>query len=167
MSAPAHSDDPARHLARLAAIESITALKHRYFRACDAKDPVGFRDCFVAVGSALDYGELGAMDADGMAAVFASIALQLVDGKHVILDMHHGMHPDITVREDGTASGRWTLRFRQVNLIEGTETVATGEYADEYRVEDGRWKIATCTFHQLWAITRPLGDAGISQSAGL
>ncbi|MFE7721768.1 nuclear transport factor 2 family protein [Nocardia rhizosphaerihabitans] len=159
MTATPQPDDAATHLARLAAIESITALKHRYFRACDAKDPEGFRDCFVAVGSALDYGELGAMDADGMAAVFASIALQQVDGKHAILDMHHGVHPDITVRADGTASGRWTLRFRQVNLIERTETVATGEYADEYRVEDGRWKIATCTFHRLWAITRPLDDA--------
>ncbi|WP_189033893.1 nuclear transport factor 2 family protein [Nocardia rhizosphaerihabitans] len=159
MTATPQPDDAATHLARLAAIESITALKHRYFRACDAKDPEGFRDCFVAVGSALDYGELGAMDADGMAAVFASIALQQVDGKHAILDMHHGVHPDITVRADGTASGRWTLRFRQVNLIERTETVATGEYADEYRLEDGRWKIATCTFHRLWAITRPLDDA--------
>lgn len=159
MTATPQPDEAATHLERLAAIESITALKHRYFRACDAKDPEGFRDCFVAVGSALDYGELGAMDADGMAAVFASIALQQVDGKHAILDMHHGVHPDITVRADGTASGRWTLRFRQVNLIERTETVATGEYADEYRLEDGRWKIATCTFHRLWAITRPLDDA--------
>lgn len=159
MTATPHAADLARHLARSTAIESITALKHRYFRACDAKDPVGFRDCFVAVGSVLDYGELGVTDADGMAAVFASIALQQVDGKNVILDMHHGVHPDITVGEDGTASGRWTLRFRQVNLIERTETVATGEYADEYRVQNGHWKIATCTFHQLWAITRPLDDA--------
>ncbi|MFC4377688.1 nuclear transport factor 2 family protein [Nocardia halotolerans] len=163
MPATAHPDDPASRLARSAAVESITALKHRYFRACDAKDPVGFRDCFVAVGSALDYGTLGATDADGMAAVFASIALQQVDGAHAILDMHHGVHPDITVHDDGTASGQWTLRFRQVNLIEHTETVATGEYADEYRLEDGSWKIASCTFHQTWAITRSLDDARITQ----
>ncbi|MFI6223204.1 nuclear transport factor 2 family protein [Nocardia salmonicida] len=94
-----------------------------------------------------------------MAAVFASIALRRVDGKHTILDMHHGVHPDITVGEDDTASGRWTLRFRQVDLVERTETVATGEYADEYLVENGHWKIATCHFRQLWAITRPLDDA--------
>lgn len=159
MSTALRPDDIARQLARLAATESIIALKHRYFRACDAKDPVGFRDCFVAVGSVLDYGHLGVMDADGMAAVFASIALRQVDGKHTILDMHHGVHPDITVGEDGTASGRWTLRFRQVDLVERTETVATGEYTDEYRVQDGHWKIATCRFRQLWAITRPLDDA--------
>ncbi|NEW36934.1 nuclear transport factor 2 family protein, partial [Nocardia cyriacigeorgica] len=66
--------DLARRLARLEAVESIKALKHRYFRACDAKDPKGFRDCFIASGSALDYGELGAFDADGMAAIFESIA---------------------------------------------------------------------------------------------
>ncbi|MFD6108458.1 hypothetical protein ACFWFQ_38100, partial [Nocardia salmonicida] len=40
MSAALHPDDIARQLARLAATESIIALKHRYFRACDAKDPV-------------------------------------------------------------------------------------------------------------------------------
>ncbi|MBF6090083.1 nuclear transport factor 2 family protein [Nocardia cyriacigeorgica] len=151
--------DLARRLARMEAVESIKALKHRYFRACDAKDPKGFRDCFIAAGSALDYGELGAFDADGMAAVFESIALKQVDGKHVILDMHHGLHPDITIIDDTTASGRWTLQFRQVNLVEKTETVSTGEYTDEYVIEDGTWKIATCRFDRIWSITRPIGDS--------
>ena len=150
--------DLAARITRLEAIAAITALKHRYFRACDAKDPAGFRDCFLAAGAELDYGSLGAHDADGMAAVFTSIALRRVDGKPVVLDMHHGVHPDITVHDDTTASGRWTLRFRQLNLLARTETVATGEYADEYRVEDGQWKIARCTFTQLWSLTRPLSE---------
>lgn len=147
---------PQDRLARLEAVAAITALKHRYFRACDAKDPQGFRDCFLSTGAQLDYGELGALDADGMAAVFASIALRRTEAGHAVLDMHHGVHPDITLTGDDTATGRWTLRFRQLNLLERTETVATGEYTDEYRIEDGRWKIATCRFVRLWALTRPL-----------
>ncbi|WP_328398062.1 nuclear transport factor 2 family protein [Nocardia sp. NBC_00416] len=150
--------DLAQRVARLEAVEAIKALKHRYLRACDAKDPKAFRECFVAAGAAVDYGVLGSFDADGMAAVFEKIALHKVDGKNVILDMHHGTHPDITVHDDEHASGRWTLKFRQVNLIEQTETVMTGEYDDEYRVEDDRWKIAACRFRQNWSITRPVDD---------
>lgn len=150
--------DPAQRIARLEAVEAIKALKHRYLRACDAKDPKTFRDCFVTVGATVDYGVLGSFDADGMAAVFEKIALQKVDGKNVVLDMHHGTHPDITVHAAGHASGRWTLKFRQVNLLEKTETVMTGEYDDEYIVEDGRWKIAACRFRQYWSITRPIDD---------
>lgn len=156
------ADDPtalAARLARLEAVAAIEAVKHRYFRACDAKDPLAFRSCFVATGSVLDYGELGRTDADGMAAVFERIALERDpgDGRHVVLDMHHGVHPDIQVVDDDHATGAWTLRFRQVDLAQGTERVLSGEYADEYRREDGAWKIASCVFHAQWSITRPLG----------
>ncbi|WP_280437912.1 nuclear transport factor 2 family protein [Nocardia carnea] len=150
--------DLAQRVARLEAVEAIKALKHRYLRACDAKDPKAFRECFAAAGAAVDYGVLGSFDADGMAAVFEKVALQKVDGKNVILDMHHGTHPEITVHDAEHASGKWTLKFRQVNLIENTETVMTGEYDDEYVVEDGRWKIAACRFEQYWSITRPVDD---------
>lgn len=144
---------------RVAHLEAIKALKHRYWRACDAKDPTVFRACFIASGASIDYGALGAFDdADQIAEVFTQIALQQVDGRDVVLDMHHGMHPDITVLDSGSASGRWTLRFRQVNLVERTETVMSGEYDDDYVVEDGQWKMSKCHFRRSWAITRPLGD---------
>ncbi|WP_067714491.1 nuclear transport factor 2 family protein [Nocardia yamanashiensis] len=138
-------------------VEAIKALKHRYWRACDAKDPRGFRDCFIAAGASIDFGALGRFDdADGIAKVFETIALQRVDGKPVILDMHHGVLPDITVTSATTAVGAWTLRFRQVNLVNGTETVSTGEYDDEYVIEDGSWKMAKCHFRPYWSITRPI-----------
>ncbi|MFB4305403.1 nuclear transport factor 2 family protein [Actinomadura sp. GTD37] len=160
------SPDLAARIARLEAIEDIKALKHRYLRACDAKDPKGFRACFIASGASVDYGRLGAFDdADGMARVFERIALQRVDGGHAVLDMHHAMHPDITVHGETTASGRWTLKFRQVNLLNNTETVTTGEYDDEYVVEDGRWKMSKCHFRRHWSITRPIGgDCRVDQA---
>lgn len=151
--------DTAARLTALETIEAIKALKHRYFRACDTKDPATLRSCFAA-GARLDYGPLGRFDdADAMAAVFERIALHTVDGKPAVLDMHHGLHPDITV--DGErARGRWTLKFRQVNLVKQTELVLTGEYDDEYVYvpADGAWKITASRFRPLWTITRPLGD---------
>jgi len=146
-------------LAALEQIEAIKALKHRYFRACDAKDPDTFRACFIAEGADLDYGPLGGVtDADRMAEIFRRIALHTVEGKHVILDMHHAMHPDIAITGPGRASGQWTLKFRQLNLIERTERLLTGEYDDDYLIEGGQWKMSRSHFRQLWSMVRPLSD---------
>lgn len=156
---------PEERLTALEQIEAIKALKHRYFRACDAKDPDTFRACFIARGADIHYGPLGGFDdADQIAAVFTRIALHKVDGKPVILDMHHGMHPDIALTGPGTATGRWTLKFRQLNMIERTERLLTGEYDDDYVIEDGAWKMARSHFRQLWVITRPLGDDTIVEA---
>lgn len=146
-------------ITRIEAVEAIKVLKHRYFRACDAKDPVGFRAAFVDNGAIIDYGVMGSFDdADGIAAVFERIALHQVDGKHLILDMHHGLHPDIRLTGDSTAEGNWTLRFRQLNLHDMTEKVAAIEYADEYVIENGEWKISQSVATELWSIGRPLPE---------
>lgn len=146
-------------------IEAIKNLKYRYWRACDGKDPKAFRDSFIASGASIDYGRLGAFDdADPMTEIFTRIALHKVDGKHVIYDMHHGMHPEITLTDEGTAAGRWTLRFRQVNLLDHTETLSTGEYDDKYLREDGVWKMSQCHFTEMWSISRPLtADAAVNE----
>ncbi|TQF67243.1 nuclear transport factor 2 family protein [Rhodococcus spelaei] len=155
----------ARRIDALEQIEAIKSLKYRYWRACDGKDPRTFRDCFVASGASIDYGRMGAFDdADPMAEIFTKVALHTVDGKHVIFDMHHGMHPEITLTGVGTAAGRWTLRFRQLNLLDRTEKLMTGEYDDEYRLEDGRWRMSKCHFTETWSMVRPLpADAVISE----
>lgn len=149
-----------QRVATLEAAEAIKALKHRYLRACDRKDPAAFRDCFVADGASIDYGpRIGRFDdADGIAEVFRTVALQQVDGKYVIFDMHHAMHPDIHVVGDGEATGAWTLQFRQVDLSERTERLSAIEYDDRYEIEDGQWRIRSCHVTTLWSLVQPLRE---------
>ncbi|MGB3304192.1 nuclear transport factor 2 family protein [Gordonia sp. (in: high G+C Gram-positive bacteria)] len=152
--------DLAARITAIENVEAIKALKYRYWRACDGKDPEGFRDCFIAKGARIDYGRMGAFDdVAPMVDIFAKVALYTVDGKHVIFDMHHGMHPDITLTGEATATGRWTLRFRQVNLLMQTETIANIEYDDDYVIEDGEWKMSRSVSTETWSMTRPLDPA--------
>lgn len=155
--------DPDRSLEqRIAALEAVAAiqrLKYRYWRACDTKDPVAFRSCFIASGASIDFERMGRFDdADGITDVFARVALLTdQDGRHVILDMHHGLHPDIRLLDESSAVGRWTLRFRQLDLGRRTEKVAAVEYDDGYAIESGEWLMSRCHSRVLWALTRPLG----------
>lgn len=145
-------------IAALEAVEAIKALKYRYVRACDAKDPAVFRSCFVRHGAVLDYGpRIGRYDdAEGIVEVFRKVALNKVDGRYVVYDMHHALHPDIRITGPGEAEGSWTLRFRQVDILEGVERVSAIEYADRYVVEDGAWRIASCQVSVLWTLAQPL-----------
>ncbi len=157
--------------------DAIEQLKYRYWRACDAKDPRGFRECFVASGGVLDFGPLGRTDPDTMVGIFEQIALATAaDGGPRILDMHHGFMPAISIEPVGTregagvggsaeptrATGTWTLQFRQIDRDKGTETLSTGEYSDVYVVEDGRWVMAECLFTPGWSITRELTGATVT-----
>ncbi|NLT29685.1 MAG: nuclear transport factor 2 family protein [Propionibacterium sp.] len=151
--------DLEQRIAELEAREEIKQLKHRYLRACDAKDPQAFRDCFVAAGADLDYGPLGKFDTvDDLVAIFERIALAKGEDGFFILDMHHAMHPSIDFVSDTEATGAWTLRFRQVNLHDRTERVTTGNYDDVYVKEDGRWRIKKHHFNALWTVARPLPE---------
>lgn len=157
--------DLGQRIDALEKIEAIKKLKYRYWRACDAKDPEGFRASFIRSGARIDYGKLGSFDdVEPMVAIFTKIALYKVDGRQVIYDMHHGMHPDITLTGDTTATGRWTLRFRQINLLTNTELLSTSEYDDEYVIEDGEWKMSACTNTQIWSVMKPLDPASTLES---
>lgn len=161
MSDPTLSDPTLEErIAAIEAVEQIRTLKHRYLRACDAKRPDEFRDCFVAAGASIDYGpRIGRFeDADAIAAVFAAIALKRVDGRHVILDMHHAGHPVIELTGPGTARGAWSLRMRQVDLEREVERVSAIEYDDRYQVEDGQWRIRASAVVVLWSLSQPLAE---------
>ena len=148
-----------QRLRKLEAVAEIEALKYRYLRACDNKDLEGFREAFIQSGAVIDYGPMGKFsDADGIADVFEKVALQVDGDQHVVLDMHHAVHPEITVTGDDTAEGIWSLRFRQLNLAQSTEIISAIEYRDEYVVENDSWKISYCESTTLWSLARPIGE---------
>lgn len=159
----------ADRIADLERVQAITELKYRYWRACDGKDPARMRACFVRSGARIEYGPMGSYDdADALVAVFRKIALRRLDdapgGHWAVLDMHHGLHPQITVHDASHASGAWTLHFRQIDVAGGTERLSTGEYFDEYLLEDGQWRIAATTYRPRWTLSRPLGDATLNDA---
>nr|WP_228830246.1 hypothetical protein [Nocardia beijingensis] len=60
--------------------------------------------------------------------------------------------PGITLTSPSTALGRWTLKFRRVNLLDRAETRMTGEFVD-----DGAWRMSASTLTERWRLRRPLG----------
>src|SRR5699024_6702824 len=110
-------------------------------------------------GAARDFGLIGSCpDADGIVAVYEQVTLHKNAGAHTILDMHHAVHPDIEISGADTAQGRWSLRFREIDLTAATETVAAMEYWDRYVIEDGEWWISHSRPMPLVSLTRPLGE---------
>jgi hypothetical protein len=157
--------DLEKRLARLEAIQAIERLKYRYWRACDRKDPDAFRECFVEKGAEIDYGPgLGAFtDREPLVELYTRLALRRSEGGWVYHDIHHGLHPDIELVDDTTATGSWTLSFMRVNLEEKVIEQASVEYRDTYVIEDGCWKIQRSHVTPLTGLSVPLpGSARIA-----
>jgi len=131
-----------KRLRRLEDIEEIRALKSRYFYCCDRKDPKGMRECFKDGPVYIDYGAVGTFDnADGLAKVFTEIGCH----DHMV-EMHHGMNPQIELLDAVRARGTWKLHYFLINTRDRNVTQLGGYYEDEYQVVDGVWKISRTRF---------------------
>ena len=135
-------DDVQKRLQRLEDVEAIRALKARYFFCCDRKDPKGMRACFADGPVQIDYGAVGKFDrADALVKVFTEI------GCHdYMVEMHHGMNPQVSVVDDTTAKGTWSLHYFLINTQTKGLTQLAGFYEDEYKKANGAWKIAKTRF---------------------
>jgi hypothetical protein len=154
-------------LDRLEAERAIERLKYRYWRACDAKDPAAMRDCFTPDGASIDYGPgLGPFsDREELVEAFTRLASARDESGWLFHDMHHGGHPEIEIRDDGTATGRWTLSFLRVNRTRQVIERASMEYRDTYAITAGEWKIQTSHVTLLSAFSSPVPD-GIRLAPG-
>lgn len=127
---------------RLEDIEEIRALKTRYLHACDQKDPKGMRACFKDGTVHIDYGAVGTFDtADALVKVFTDIGCH----PHMV-ELHHGVNPQIELLDAARARGSWKLHYFLINTKDKTLTQLGGSYEDEYEVERGVWKISRTRF---------------------
>ena len=131
-----------QRLRRLEDIEAIRALKARYLFSCDRKDPAGMRACFVDGPVHIDYGAVGTFDnADALVKLYTEMACH----DHMV-EMHHGMNPQIEVLDEANARGTWSLHYFLINTQTRGVTQLAGYYEDEYCKTGGAWKISRTRF---------------------
>ena len=130
----------AERVERLEAIDAIRQLKARYLNACDQQDPQGMSHCFAPGDVLIDMGHLGVFHHRDELAAFYRAA-----GCHeYILDMHHGVNPEIELIDASHARALWSLNYRNINTRDQTVTLLSLLYHDEYAKLGGEWKIVTC-----------------------
>jgi hypothetical protein len=126
-------------MGRLGRLEDIEALKHlkaRYFRCIDAKQWDEVEALF------WPHAEITATVArDGTLAGFLTSLRNLGDG---VTTFHAGHMPELDVRSDGTAGGRWAMSFHlQWDGDNGPEGIQGFRfYEDEYLKSGGEWRIS-------------------------
>ncbi|MGH8460909.1 MAG: nuclear transport factor 2 family protein [Stenotrophobium sp.] len=131
------SDELMRRVQALEDREAICALKSAYLAACDGKDPVAMRACFMDGPVRIDYGVIGTFDrADALVAIFTQMACH----DHMV-EMHHGVNPQITLIDAKRAKGHWGLHYQLINTQEKKLTQLGAYYDDEYRKTASGWKI--------------------------
>lgn len=132
----------ADRVARLEAAEAIRALKLRYLRACDDKDPDAMRACFMRDNAHIHYDRIGSFAGrEALVQCFAELAC-----RPTLREMHFAGQGDIRVLDDNTAHGSWDLAYLALDDASGSRTFLTGRYADEYLRIDGAWLIRSTVF---------------------
>jgi hypothetical protein len=127
-----------QRIATLEAIEHIRQLKARYLACCDAKDSAGMRACFMDGPVKIDYGVVGTFDrADALVEIFKQIGCH----PHMV-EMHHGVNPQIELLDGEHAKGHWGLHYQLINTQDKTLTQLGAYYDDEYRKTTTGWKLS-------------------------
>lgn len=131
---------------RPADVAAITALKHAYFRLLDTK-------AFEELGELLTEDatsgfESGRLAFEGRRAIVEFLGRSL--GDPGIVTMHTGHHPEIVFSGPSTAQGTWYLEDRVIVDAQDFELHGTALYADEYRKEDGRWRISRTGYRRIF-----------------
>ena len=142
-------------LQQLSDLEDIRTLKHRYFRGIDTAN----------------IELLGGLFTDDISVDYRGGNYRVrLQGRGNMLEflknsfhsdavaMHHGHMPEITLTGEDSAEGIWYLEDIFINLEFRTHTVGSAIYRDQYRREDGMWKIARTEYDRVIEFIRPLTD---------
>lgn len=133
---------------RLEAIETIRALKARYFRLIDTKQWDALPDLFSEDLKIVSPD--GKIWLEGGAAYAKSLAFGLAEA----VSCHQGFTAEIEVTDSNAATGIWAMQ----DVIEWTDRhpregwkaiLGRGHYHETYRREGGQWRIATLSLTRL------------------
>jgi SnoaL-like domain len=147
-----------RSLQELLDIEAIKRLKADYFFLMDTKQWERWQQLFTE-----DLRVDGPAAHRGGREAFVAFVRQHLEG---VVSSHQGFMPVIEVVDDTSARGRWSmsddLRLPAGHPWSGaTESsvrrLGSGYYDEDYRREDGSWRIATMRLTRLveWTIPDP------------
>ena len=138
----------------LEAIELIKQLKARYFRFLDTRNIEGLKSVFTEDATAKFKGADYDFDLNGWPALEAFYRKSFSADA---FGMHNGHHPEINVAGD-RATGIWYLQDFFVQLKHDITVMGSALYEDEYRRENGVWRIATTGYVRLWEEHHTRGD---------
>ena len=138
----------------LESIELIKQLKARYFRFLDTRNLEGLKTVFTSDATASFIGGDYDFQLDGWEQLEAFYKKSFT-GQN--FGMHNGHHPEICVDGD-TATGIWYLQDIFVSLEHNINIVGSALYDDDYRREDGQWRIARTGYKRLWEEHQNRGD---------
>jgi len=123
-------------------LEAIKMLKAKYFRSMDTKDWASLESCFTEDLLA-DFREAPGMLTEGRDTYMNQIKEILKEATTV----HHGHMPEITFTDDLCASGIWAMD--DYVELPGFLLEGWGHYHEQYRKEDGSWKISSIRLTRL------------------
>lgn len=143
-------------LQQLSDLEDIRTLKYRYYRGIDTADMTLLETLFTD-DVQVDYRGGGyRVTLSGKANMLEFLANSFHSGA---VAMHHGHMPEITLTGENTATGIWYLEDIFISVEAKSHTIGTAIYKDEYRRENGVWKIARTEYDRVIELVWPLDPA--------
>lgn len=135
--------------------DQIKELKARYFRGLDTKNWTLFASTMTddVKGRYSD----GQLSFDGRDSLVAFMDENLSSA--TVITMHHGHHPEIQINTDASeATGIWYLQDTVIDLVGKTRLYGAAIYKDQYRKENGEWKISLTGYSRTFEFVEPLSD---------
>lgn len=139
--------DVSAALRRIESRAAICDLKSRYFRLLDEKRWADWTELF-APDCRYDVADMGRTYHER-----EEFVAQVVANVGAAQTVHHGHVPEISFLDDTRATGTWALfdyvEFAPAPGGERRGFHGYGHYHDEYREEDGRWRITRLALTRL------------------
>lgn len=141
--------------AELFEIEKIKRLKARYFRFVDTKDWTALASLFTADATMFfpETQDAPASAADGIAFIAAAL--------NTGTSVHHGHMAEIEILTPTTARAIWAMEDRlfwddgMAGALGLSALHGYGHYHENYRKEEGAWRIASFRLSRLWSQQTP------------